>query len=642
MRTAYITSCGAFLPGEPIANDDVETRLGLIGDSPSRLRKRILKSNGIETRHYALDDSGETTMLNEQLAVNAIVCALDRRGIPASDIDMIATGTTQGDLPVPGFASMVHGRLGGGPVETLSAGGVCGSGFSALRAAANTIRLGEHDVAVAVGSEQVSRIMKASRFDAGDRNNFDAEFLRWMLSDGAGAVLIEAAPNPTGLSLRVDWTHLVSHAHEHEVCMFTGARGTDEVEAGQTWLDHPRLAEAEAYGATNLRQDVRRLPAMVALGVNEYVRLLDRGMVDPDRLDHVLCHYSSEFFRSDIFKLMTELGVMIDEDRWFSNLSTKGNTGAASIFIMLEEAFNTGRFAAGDRVLLMVPESGRFSVAFAQLTVVTADTASTTTFATTKTSSDSRPDEVVPEGHVGSAAATRGDEAGTEAKQREPRIDPAHLLARLADVWAEFEHRLGDIPIVQRIERGEATLADYRALLLNMRQQVAEGARWITRAASNIGHDKIDLRAEFVRHAATEQLDFQMLERDYCSVGGELAAIQGADKNIGSAALSAFMFHRADKPDPLDLLGAMFIIEGLGANKALGWARQLEDQLHLDPHQVSFLHHHAAADDGHTAKLHEVLTSDHITEELTEEIVRTARTVGRLYALQLEELELTE
>ena len=60
----------------------------------------------------------------------------------------------------------------------------------------------------------------------------------------------------------------------------------------------------------------------------------------------------------------------LDPDRWFSNLETRGNTGSASIFIALEEAWRTGRFAPGETILLAVPESGRFSFAFAHLTVV--------------------------------------------------------------------------------------------------------------------------------------------------------------------------------------------------------------------------------------------------------------------------------
>ena len=335
-----------------------------------RCRAKVLAANGILTRHYALDDAGNTTMLNEELAARAVQAALQSLGRSAAEVTMIAAGTTQGDLPVPGFASMVHGRLGAAPVETLSAGGVCASSFTALRAAANAVRLGEHELAAVVGSELVSRIMKASRFDPADADNFDAEFLRWMLSDGAGAVLVEPRPRRDGPSLRIDWTHVRSHAHEHDVCMYVGSRSHDAVGAGATWLDHPTISDADRLGALNLRQDVSQLPGVIALGVAEFVRLVQAGTIDPDGIDHVLCHYSSTMFRSEIFKLMADAGYGIAEEKWFSNLATKGNTGAASIFIMLKEAFNGGRFKQGDRILLMVPESGRFTVAFAQLTVV--------------------------------------------------------------------------------------------------------------------------------------------------------------------------------------------------------------------------------------------------------------------------------
>ena len=52
----------------------------------------------------------------------------------------------------------------------------------------------------------------------------------------------------------------------------------------------------------------------------------------------------------------------------FTNLKTKGNTGSAAIFIMLEEAFNNGLFKPGDKILLVVPESARFNYGYIQLT----------------------------------------------------------------------------------------------------------------------------------------------------------------------------------------------------------------------------------------------------------------------------------
>jgi 3-oxoacyl-[acyl-carrier-protein] synthase-3 len=601
--TAYITSVGAYLPGEPIGNDDLEAYIGTI-DGSERIRRRMLEANGIEKRHYAIDRSGNTLMLNEELAEKAIRSALANRGLTSRDVGMLATGTTQGDLPVPGFASMVHGRLGGGPMEILSAGGVCCSGVAALRAAEANVSLKRNRTAVAVGSELVSRTLRADRFP--EKPSFDAEFLRWMLSDGAGAVVIEDRPRPDGPSLRIDWSHLVSHAHRFPVCMYAGTNRPEAVETGSTWQDQTTPTEAHEAGMLNLRQDTGILNNIVALGVEEYVGLVREGRIEPSRIDHLLVHYSSEYFRSDIVRLMSEAGLMIPEEKWFTNLRTKGNTGAASIFIMLEEAFNGGRFAPGDRILLMVPESGRFSVSFVHLTCVDG----TSTMLTQTVESDEVDD-----------------------------FDPEWLFQELAMVWAGFETQLSRVPIVRRIESRSATLEDYRSLLYNLRQQVKEGARWITRAASNLTAEYADLRAEFIEHAAEEQLDFRMLDEDFVAVGGDRTRIESGVKNPGSEALSAFMFNQANRENPFDLLGAMYIIEGLGANKATRWVELIRDHLELSEGHVRFLAYHGGADEEHTNKMFEILRSDLITRDIAESIVHTARVVARLYALQLEEVD---
>jgi 3-oxoacyl-[acyl-carrier-protein] synthase-3 len=274
------------------------------------------------------------------------------------------------------------------------------------------------------------------------------------------------------------------------------------------------------------------------------------------------------------------------EKKSFSNLETCGNTGAASIFVMLEEAWRTQRFQPGQRILLAVPESGRFTMAFALLTCVS----------------------------------------------------PTALLDELAEVWSDLEEQLADVPVVRRIEDRTATIGDYRNLLLNLRQQVVEGGRWISRAASNFSAERFELRSAAIRHAAEEHRDFLLLERDYAAVGGDPAAIRGAAKNPGSEALSAFILQQASLPDPVDLLGAMFVIEGLGTAKALGWARLLQDQLGLTAEQVSFLAYHGENDGEHVGALHRLLGPVMADPVACARIVRTARIVARLYVLQLQEI----
>lgn len=212
-------------------------------------------------------------------------------------------------------------------------------------------------------------------------------------------------------------------------------------------------------------------------------------------------------------------------------------------------------------------------------------------------------------------------------------------MRRLAVAWTEFESRLERAPIIEKLNRGALRVEDYRAYLRNIRQQVVDGGCWIARAASNIGPRYFDLRSHFLRHSVTEHRDFKMLEANYVAVGGALDEIQSAEKNIGSEALSAFMFHRASQPDPVDLLGAMFMIEGLGTRKAREWGEAIRDQLALEDDQVSFLLYHADHDDDHLGEFEQWLGMVATDELISARIVKTARIVGRLYALQLEEID---
>ena len=212
------------------------------------------------------------------------------------------------------------------------------------------------------------------------------------------------------------------------------------------------------------------------------------------------------------------------------------------------------------------------------------------------------------------------------------------LLRQLLQVWGEFESSLNQVPIIEKLNRGKFREEDYRLLLLNLRQQVVEGGCWISRAASNISVEYFDLRSTFMQHAVTEHRDFRLLEENFVSVGGDLAEIRSQRKNIGSEAFSSFMYHQASQPNPFHLLGAMFIIEGLGNRKALEWGTKIQEQLKLADEQVSFLLYHGENDESHMQQFDDALRLGFLDEECVERIVKTAKVTGRLYRLQLEEL----
>ncbi len=214
----------------------------------------------------------------------------------------------------------------------------------------------------------------------------------------------------------------------------------------------------------------------------------------------------------------------------------------------------------------------------------------------------------------------------------------ADVLRKLGIAWADFEARLEATPLIRKLTRGRFELCDYQAFLINLRQQVKDGALWMSRAASNIDEDHLELRSSLMRHAVTEHRDFRMLEADYVASGGDRAVIQGAEKNIGSEALSAWMFHEASRPNPFGLLGAMFIIEGLGSIKAAAWGRLVRDRLGLDQSAVSFLLYHGENDAGHMEEFEAMLRLVLPDAVAAARIVTCARVTGRLYALQIEEI----
>ncbi|GLX12276.1 hypothetical protein Pstr01_05150 [Pseudomonas straminea] len=376
----FINRISTCLPHEPVDNEQMEARLGMVGDKPSRARKLILRRNGIQQRHYVIDPrTGEPSMNNAQLSAEAIR-GLVGDGFDLNTLECLVASTSSPDQVMPGHAVMVHGELGNPPCEVATTAGICVCGMTALKYAWMSVASGQSCNAVACGSEVASAMMQARNFNAEYESRvdelethpeiaFEKDFLRWMLSDGAGAVLLQDRPNSKGLSLRIDWLDIVSFAGQMSACMYAGA----EMEGGELrgWTSYDAEQRAQR-SVMAVKQDVKLLnDNIVRLTVVEALRrIMARRELRVADIDWFLPHYSSEFFRERLAAGLAEVDLPIPMARWFTNLTSKGNTGAASIFIILEELFNGGHLRSGQKLLCYVPESGRFSSAFMHLTVV--------------------------------------------------------------------------------------------------------------------------------------------------------------------------------------------------------------------------------------------------------------------------------
>lgn len=213
------------------------------------------------------------------------------------------------------------------------------------------------------------------------------------------------------------------------------------------------------------------------------------------------------------------------------------------------------------------------------------------------------------------------------------------LLDGLANIWHAYEQSLSTVPLfVKLYEDGgrDFAEADYRALLRGLRPQVVEGSRWISRAASSTTADTI--RSLFIGHAAEEHKDYILLERDYVSVGGELEEIQKAEKNVGGEALSGYIFNEASQPNPIHLLGAVFIIEGTGDQLMGQWGTQIQRVLGIEAKQTSFFSYHGGNDENHVKKMELVLESPLMNEPMVKKLLKAAAVVAAVYRLQYAEM----
>jgi 3-oxoacyl-[acyl-carrier-protein] synthase-3 len=373
MQPVYVTAAAQCLPGAPVGNDAMVDYIGRLSPEAERLGRLTLRQNRIRGRHYAIRPDGGSDWTVAKLAGQAV------RGVLAQThpqrIGFLATATTQNDLLVPGLASGVHAESGLPPIEVASLQSVCASSMMALKTAALQVAAGEHRAAIVAGAEFSSRYFRPGHYLGTDTMRADgtlpadAEFLRWTLSDGAAALLIEDKPAERGLSLRIDWISLRSFADRFAPCMTGGAVRAPDGSLAPWSLSEGAPAAARA-GAFQLRQDIDALYRMLPVWMGEFMRLVDEERIAPDKVDWFLCHFSAHSLREEMVKLATRAGCMIPEERWFTNIYDKGNVGAAAIFLMIDDLMRSGQLRPGQRILCAVPESGQCIMAYAGLTVV--------------------------------------------------------------------------------------------------------------------------------------------------------------------------------------------------------------------------------------------------------------------------------
>ena len=308
MIYSRIVGTGSALPDNLVTNKDLEK---IMDTDDQWIRERT----GIRERRIVV--KGETTTT---LAEEACRKAMQAAEVDPAEIDLLMVGTTTPDLVFPSSACLIQKKLGLPDCGAMDINAACSGFIYALSVADKFVRCGDAKKVLVCGAETLSSIV-----------NWKKRETAVLFGDGAGAVVLEASPEPGILS-----THI--HANGDHADLLTAnvgvSRGFDGIE------ENEGKPELQMKGNEVFKVAVRTLGRIVD-------ETLEANNMDKSELDWLIPHQANlRIIAATARKLEMSIDhVVITVDR-------HGNTSSASVPLALDEAVRDGRIKRGDILLL--------------------------------------------------------------------------------------------------------------------------------------------------------------------------------------------------------------------------------------------------------------------------------------------------
>ncbi len=310
MTRAKIVSVGSYAPKRILTNADLE-KMVETNDA------WIVQRSGIRERRIA--DETEAT---SDLALKAAQQAIERANLVPDDIEFIAVGTTTPDMIFPTVGNILQHRLGCKRVGSVDMLAACAGSVYSLSIGAQFIQTGKYRRVLCVGAETLSRIT-----DFTDRGTCV------LLADAAGAAVLEPSTDDSGL---IDFD-LYSDGQYWDL-LYMPAGGSRHPATHET-VDK-RMHYAKMKGAEVFKVAVRMFAECTE-------RILTRNGFTADDVSLFIPHQANLRIIEAAAKR-----VSLPMERVFVNVDRYGNTGAASVYVAMEEALAVGRIKKGDLILL--------------------------------------------------------------------------------------------------------------------------------------------------------------------------------------------------------------------------------------------------------------------------------------------------
>ena len=308
MPTAQITALGTYTPPNLLTNADLERMV-------ETTSQWILERTGIHTRHIAPPE-----MATSDMAVEAAKALLVRRGIDPTEIEAIIVCTVTPDMFFPATACLVQHRIGAKGAWGFDLVAACSGFVFGLTTAAHLVMAGTHKKVLVIGADTMSRII-----------NYKDRSTCVLFGDGAGAMLVEAAPDGApgfiGFHNEIDGS-----GGEHLKMPAGGSRlpSSHDTIDKQLHYVHQEGSQVFKYAVRKMEESCRAV--------------LDKH--DIDGKDIVLIPHQANLRISE----GVQKALKLPDDRVYNNIQRYGNTTAATIPIAYDECKKSGKLKPGDLV----------------------------------------------------------------------------------------------------------------------------------------------------------------------------------------------------------------------------------------------------------------------------------------------------
>ncbi len=358
-----IVGTGSFLPGDPIPNDQLEFVLGPLDSAPDVVRRfvktigpRMLERGGITTRHLAIDPvTGDLTHDHCGLAEPAALRALDAAGLAASDIDLLILACPSYDRSTPPTSTLLQERLGIRSCAEMEIHSNCSGVGKGVQVAYDALRLKRYKTALVCYSQLSSVYLRSCYFSQPKMSKVHAA-LRWILADGAGALVLQA-DDSGGEEHALLGTYVESIGGDLPAGMSSGGAAADLMRKDQ------QIPELYAAGRHHLWQDLAAVGNRAApLLLEGLIRFIDTLPLDSASVDHYVVSIPSRaLYDQHIPAFMDQLGITRDQIRFRSD--GIGYCGGAATLVQFDHMVRSGELQTGDIAVVHAVESSKWMTA---------------------------------------------------------------------------------------------------------------------------------------------------------------------------------------------------------------------------------------------------------------------------------------